>query len=283
MFERARDESVTVSLVRRAADRLKVAASGSRVFGRLPGQRMGGGPTHGETDKPSKDEGSVQSRGRFATVVESSMIGQRLTSHKRRERESRLTAATDRAQVTRLSTSLRRYVTGSVAYRWLTSEPEPDVIVIDLRETRTVGPILSVLDRAVTTAVASLPTSSVGSVGQDVATRIRARPVRVVSLLVLPVIVLSSLIVAISGTLTPTLALGHLLFAVIGLIGTRSRQSLEELLETRTVQVVCAAFEPPDPPERTTGLDQRSKTHADDSGDSSTESATSSESSGRTG
>jgi len=31
-------------------------------------------------------------------------------------------------------------------YRWLTAEPEPDVIVIDLRETYTVGPIITVLD-----------------------------------------------------------------------------------------------------------------------------------------
>lgn len=34
-------------------------------------------------------------------------------------------------------------------YRWLTSEPEPAVVVIDLRETYTVGPVLAVLDRAV--------------------------------------------------------------------------------------------------------------------------------------
>lgn len=32
-------------------------------------------------------------------------------------------------------------------YRWLTAEPEPEVVVIDLRETYTVGPVLAVLDR----------------------------------------------------------------------------------------------------------------------------------------
>ncbi|MDS0221901.1 hypothetical protein NDI54_11130 [Haloarcula sp. S1AR25-5A] len=34
----------------------------------------------------------------------------------------------------------------SWCYRWLTAEPEPDVIVIDLRETYTVGPFIAVLD-----------------------------------------------------------------------------------------------------------------------------------------
>jgi hypothetical protein len=45
----------------------------------------------------------------------------------------------------RVTTAVR----SSVLYRWLTKEPEPEVIVIDLRETWTVGPILALLDRAV--------------------------------------------------------------------------------------------------------------------------------------
>ncbi len=43
--------------------------------------------------------------------------------------------------------TLRRVVTNSFAYRWLTKEPDPEDIVIDLRETWTVGPFIRVLDR----------------------------------------------------------------------------------------------------------------------------------------
>ncbi|NHN60133.1 MULTISPECIES: hypothetical protein [Halorussus] len=39
----------------------------------------------------------------------------------------------------------------SFIYRWLTTEPDPDVIVIDLRETYTVGPVIALLDRLVPT------------------------------------------------------------------------------------------------------------------------------------
>ena len=35
----------------------------------------------------------------------------------------------------------------SFLYRWLTTEPDPDVIVIDLTETWTVGPIIQAIDR----------------------------------------------------------------------------------------------------------------------------------------
>lgn len=34
----------------------------------------------------------------------------------------------------------------SYLYRWLTSEPEPEVIVIDLRETYTAGPVIAAID-----------------------------------------------------------------------------------------------------------------------------------------
>ena len=37
----------------------------------------------------------------------------------------------------------------SFLYRWLTNEPEPGVIVVDLRATYTVGPIIEILDRLV--------------------------------------------------------------------------------------------------------------------------------------
>ena len=48
---------------------------------------------------------------------------------------------------------LTRVVQGSFLYRWLTAEPDPEVIVIDLRETYTVGPFIAILDRVVETFV----------------------------------------------------------------------------------------------------------------------------------
>ncbi|WP_435063670.1 hypothetical protein [Halobaculum sp. EA56] len=58
----------------------------------------------------------------------------------------------DRAADSTLATLGRRLASGarnSFVYRWLTKEPEPEVIVIDLRETWTVGPVIALLDRLV--------------------------------------------------------------------------------------------------------------------------------------
>jgi len=45
-----------------------------------------------------------------------------------------------------ICTRITEVTRASGLYRWLTAEPEPDVIVIDLRKTYTVGPFIAVLD-----------------------------------------------------------------------------------------------------------------------------------------
>lgn len=58
-----------------------------------------------------------------------------------------LATATRNSALTGAVRTLERYVCHSVLYSWLTAEPDPDVIVIDLRDTYTVGPVIAVLDR----------------------------------------------------------------------------------------------------------------------------------------
>jgi len=48
-----------------------------------------------------------------------------------------------------ISTRAATIIKDSYCYRWLTKEPEPEVIVIDLRETYTVGPFIAFLDRLI--------------------------------------------------------------------------------------------------------------------------------------
>ncbi|MBX0287831.1 hypothetical protein [Haloarcula salinisoli] len=46
----------------------------------------------------------------------------------------------------RLTSRMETIVRNSYCYRWLTTEPDPEVIVIDLRETRTIGPFVRLLE-----------------------------------------------------------------------------------------------------------------------------------------
>jgi hypothetical protein len=51
--------------------------------------------------------------------------------------------------VKRLTARAERVVRNSYAYCWLTKDPDPNIIVIDLRETRTVGPFLRLLEKGI--------------------------------------------------------------------------------------------------------------------------------------
>jgi hypothetical protein len=55
--------------------------------------------------------------------------------------------AVEHSGVARASREGGEWATHSLLYRWLTAEPEPDVVVIDLRETLSVGPVIELLDR----------------------------------------------------------------------------------------------------------------------------------------
>ena len=69
---------------------------------------------------------------------------------------------------TRASTLVRE----SYCYRWLTKEPDPEVIVIDLRETYTVGPLIALLDRVIPHIENAWQHSNLGSVAQRVSKRL---------------------------------------------------------------------------------------------------------------
>jgi hypothetical protein len=60
---------------------------------------------------------------------------------------SDVTTAADESALAGAGRTLAGWTRHSFLYRWLTKEPDPDVIVIDLRETYTVGPFITVLDR----------------------------------------------------------------------------------------------------------------------------------------
>ena len=60
---------------------------------------------------------------------------------------TKLGTAASNSALSHLVALLGAWIRASYLYRWLTKEPEPDVVVIDLRETYTVGPVIALLDR----------------------------------------------------------------------------------------------------------------------------------------
>ena len=153
---------------------------------------------------------------------------------------------TDRAH--QVSARLKSVVTGSRLYRWFTAEPEPEVIVIDLRETRTVGPALALLDRVVDPLVRATSASRTARTAERLGRGFVAAPVRHTGVVLVAASAVALLVGSLAGSLSVAGAVALVVLAVLGLAGTTEDRSLPELAETRPYELLAAAFEPPEPP-----------------------------------
>ncbi len=157
----------------------------------------------------------------------------------------------------------------SAIYQWLTAEPDPEVIVIDLRETWTVGPILRVLDRTIDRLADAAAGSRAVAIATRGSTAAIAAPLRAGGL----VLAALGIVVAVSGVLGATaltrVAVGVGL-AVAGVIAMQDDRDWATLRETRPVELAITAFEPPAPPDSGTDQEVDDADHRED-GPSDTE------------
>ena len=166
------------------------------------------------------------------------------------DRLGRLGAAYRFSSTRRVETGLANAVRHSLLYRWLTKEPDPEVVVIDLRETYTVGPVIAVLDWLVRVGAHSRLVSGGRYVLRTATKPLVSSPVRTVGLVVLAAVAVNALLTQVTGGLTAN-GLGlRLLVGAGGLLATRSDASLEELRDSRVGRLAAALLAPPDPPER---------------------------------
>lgn len=149
----------------------------------------------------------------------------------------------------RVGDRIKHVVQRSWLYRWLTAEPEPDVIVIDLRETWTVGPVLRLLDWAIGIGVDAADDSHAVAMARSGAAQVRAAPLRVGGVIAVALSTIAFLAALLGDLTLRPLVVGGLLL-VAGVLGVRDDRSWEQLRETRTVELLIAVFEPPNPPER---------------------------------
>jgi len=158
-------------------------------------------------------------------------------------------SAFEGSALSRLLDWLGQVTRASWLYGWLTAEPEPDVIVIDLRETLIVGPILGLLDWFLDPVVRNWQHTESRTLLERLETTLRARPIGVVSLVVLTAITASLVLSLVVGSLSSTSLGLRLVVATLALAGTRLDVSAADLAETRTYAVLVALLEPPEPPE----------------------------------
>jgi hypothetical protein len=145
----------------------------------------------------------------------------------------------------RIENTLSWWVSGSRIVKWFLAEPDLDVIVIDLRETYTVGPVLRAIEWAVGHGRRLADRIGLTAAAESTAAWVRSQPLRVAGIGLLGV--------AIGGTVSAALSSGSLggwlVLSGIALLALRERRSWDQLRTTRVGRALAAAFEPPEPPE----------------------------------
>jgi hypothetical protein len=160
-----------------------------------------------------------------------------------------LTRAVRSSGLAAIGTHIARWTRESFLYRWLTAEPDPEVIVIDLRETYTVGPFLAISDRVVGTLSRGWHTASIESLAQATHGSLRDHPIRTVSLVALAAL-LTSLVVSVALGTPAATGLGVRLIGIgLAALGTRIDVSWDQCTESATYRYLIAALEPPEPPD----------------------------------
>jgi len=142
-----------------------------------------------------------------------------------------------------------RIARASWLYRWLTTEPDPEVVVIDLRETYVIGPILGMLDRSFSVVTSGWSQARSETLLEQVHETIEARPIRTVSLAVLTAIVANLALTAVLGSLTTTAVGVRLIAASLALAGTRVNASWDDVTDSWTYSLLVTLLEPPEPPD----------------------------------
>ncbi|WP_340097954.1 hypothetical protein [Salinibaculum salinum] len=147
-----------------------------------------------------------------------------------------------------LGAHLSNWTRHSFLYRWLTAKPDPAVIVIDLRKTYTVGPLLALFDRLVTPLTSAWQTACTHSLTETTHEPLQNHPIRTVSIVTLTVLLTELTVSLTTNTLTPTGVGVRLLGLALAALGTRIRVSWAQCTESATYRYLVAVLEPPEPP-----------------------------------
>ncbi|WP_136718018.1 hypothetical protein [Halorientalis salina] len=183
-------------------------------------------------------------RRRLAAAAGESLILRRLDAV-----QSALDRAATNSSVGAGGRTVGRWTRGSWLYRWLTKEPDPDVIVIDLRETWTVGPVIAGLDWLAGGAGKLVQRSGLGEMGRGVEQAFRTAPVQIMGIVAFVAVLVNTVAITALGGLDDAGLGVRLVLLAMATLATRVETSWDELREGRVGRFVSAIFEPPPVPE----------------------------------
>ena len=132
----------------------------------------------------------------------------------------------------------------SVLYRWLTKKPDREEVVLDLRESYTLGPVVALFGRLPEPLKHTWRASNVGRVFAVTSASARDAPVRMVAIVCGVAVFTNTVLLMASGLPSEGDLLTRVILIGLALAGTRSEASWNDVAQARTVRLGVAALEP---------------------------------------
>lgn len=160
-----------------------------------------------------------------------------------------------RSALYRAAKTAETFARASFIYEWLTAEPEPAVVVVDLRDSVVLRPLLTLLDDTVETFRKTRSGSAVIRTGRETNEFVTDAPVRALSVVLLAAVAANAGLTFAMGSLDSAGALVRLGLSLVAVVGLGNDASLDELRESGIGRLVAALLEPPEHPDH----DERSR------------------------
>lgn len=183
--------------------------------------------------EPSGPDGRVEAAFAQSRIV---TAGSRALARFERASETALTVG----PIDRLDGIVRRART----YRWVTRSPRGRTVVVDLSQSRLVGPVVPAVIATAEKFTVAWHVGSVRSGLHALTGLLRGAPVRAVSTAVLALVCLS--VIAAWGRITPVGFGSAAILSGLAVLGLRDGRPWEDLRETWPGRVLLALVAPPD-------------------------------------
>lgn len=141
--------------------------------------------------------------------------------------------------------TLRQWIHNAWGYQWLTAEPEPTTIVINLRESMALVPILHLFELFVPQESRVVQMCVSYYRGMTIQRRVRTAPIRIASVVILCITLVGFLLSAVAGSLELVKGVILLIVATASLVGLYDTRSWSELCESETANAIRELFTPP--------------------------------------
>lgn len=141
-----------------------------------------------------------------------------------------------------------RWIRNARLYRWLTADPEPNVITVDLRDSRALAPLLFLLDRTLAVLVPAVINARTRRLAATLTRWFVAAPLHRLGVGTVSLSGVGLAAAALTGSLTRIVAALLLGGVAVGLVLRTDRRSWRDLRTTTLGHVLVAVFVPPEPP-----------------------------------